>query len=111
MRRTPCRADPKGMAAILFLVVTLGLLVGGRAQALAADDGSALRFRVWQLGLGGLLLLVFAAHFTLGTPLPVPAGGSEKASLVVKGIGLLAALTVLGLVTLGSRRSRDIEDF
>jgi hypothetical protein len=92
------------MAAILFLVVTLGLLVAGRAQALAADDGSALRFRVWQLGLGGLMLLVFVAHFALGRPLPVPAG-------VVKGIGLLAALAGLAMLTLGSRRARDIEDF
>jgi 4-amino-4-deoxy-L-arabinose transferase-like glycosyltransferase len=92
------------MAAILFLVVALGLLVAGRAQALAADDGSTLRFRVWQLGLGGLMLLVFVAHFTLGTPLPVPPG-------VVKGIGLLAVIAVLGLGTLRSRRPRDIEDF
>jgi 4-amino-4-deoxy-L-arabinose transferase-like glycosyltransferase len=92
------------MAAILFLVVTLGLLVAGRAQSLAADDGSALRFQLWQLGLGVVMLLVFFAHFALGAPLPVPAG-------VVKGIALLAVLAGLGLLTLGSRRARDIEDF
>ena len=92
------------MAAILFLVVTLGLLVAGRAQALGADDGSSLRFQLWQVGLGVMLLLVFVAHFALGTPLPVPAG-------VVKGIALLTVLAGLGLLTLGSRRARDIEDF
>jgi 4-amino-4-deoxy-L-arabinose transferase-like glycosyltransferase len=92
------------MAAILFLVVTLGLLLAGRAQALAGDDGSALRFQLWQLGLGAVMLLLFLAHFALGTPLPVPAG-------VVTGIALLAVLAGLALLTLGSRRARDIEDF
>jgi len=92
------------MAAILFLVVTLGLLVAGRAQALAADDGSALRFRLWQLGVAALMLFVFFAHVALGTPLPVPAG-------VVIGLGLLAVLAGIGLLTLGPRRARDIEHF
>lgn len=99
------------MAAILFLVVILGLLVAGRAQALAADDGSALRFQIWQFGLGGLVLLIFAAHFALGTPLPVPSGGTAKTGLIVKGIGLIAVLAVLGLYALRSRRPRDTEDF
>lgn len=107
MQRTGPVADPRSVAAILFLVVTLGLVVAGRAQALAADDGSAFRFQLWQLGLGGLVLLVFGAHLALGTPLPVPSAGRGS---MAKGIGLIAILAVLGLA-LRSRRPRDIEDF
>jgi hypothetical protein len=87
------------MAAILLLVVILGLLVAGRAQALAADDGSALRLQVWQLGLGAGVMLAVAAHVTLGTPLPVASGGYS----MVKGIGLVAVLAFLGLALLRTR--------
>ena len=110
MQRVAGWADFYCMAAILFLVVILGLVVGGRAQALAADDGSALRLQVWQLGLGGFVLLVFAAGFALGAPLPVPIGGVAKTGLIVKGLGLIAVLAVLGFYA-RSRRPRDVEDF
>jgi hypothetical protein len=91
------------MAAVLFLVVILGLLVAGRAQAIAAEDGSALRFQVWQLGAGAVVLLAFAAHFALGTPLPVASGGIS----MVKGVGLLAALAVLAVFVFRARSSED----
>lgn len=89
------------MAAILFLSMILGLLVGGRAQAQAAQDGSALRFPVWELGIAGLLVLFFVGHFAFGTPLPVP----------VQGIAVAVALAVVALPVFRSRRYGDIEDF
>jgi hypothetical protein len=81
------------MAAILFLVVILGLLAAGRAQALSSEDGSALRFELWQLAVAGLVCL---AQFALGTPVRV-----------------IAVIAVLGLFAFRSRARRyhDIEDF
>lgn len=93
-------------AAVLFLVVVLGLIVAGRMQAHAAADGSALRLQVWQLGVGALVPLVFAAHFALGTPLPVASGGVSMA----KGIGLIVVLGLLALFVLRARNT-DAEDF
>ena len=89
------------MAAILFLFVILAFLLGGRAQAQSARDGSELRFPVWELALGVLLLLLFAAHFAVGTPLPA----------VVEAIAAVGAVAVAGLPKLQSRRDHDIEDF
>jgi hypothetical protein len=89
------------MAAILFLFVILGLLLGGRAQAQAAHDGSALRFPVWELAVAGLVMLLFIGHFAFGTPLPAP----------VQGIAVAVALAVVALPAFRSRRYDDIEDF
>jgi hypothetical protein len=50
------------MAAILFFVAILGLLITGRTQAQAADGSKPLfSFQVWQLGLALVLPLVCAA--------------------------------------------------
>ena len=44
------------MAAILFLVAILGLLVAGRTQAQAADGSKPLfSFQLWQLALALVL--------------------------------------------------------
>jgi hypothetical protein len=94
-------ADSWPMAAILFVLVIAGSLVAGRAQAQAARDGSALRFPVWELGVVGLLVLHFGAHFAFGTPLPAP----------VKAIAIVVALAVVALPVLRARRYHDIEDF
>jgi hypothetical protein len=62
MQRFVRRADLGVMAAILFLVAILGLLVAGRTQAQAADGSKPLfSFQLWQLGLAFVLPLVCAA--------------------------------------------------
>jgi hypothetical protein len=51
------------MAAILFFVAILGLLVAGRTQAQAADGSKPLfSFQLWQLGLALVLPLLCAAQ-------------------------------------------------
>ena len=51
------------MAAILFLVAILGLLVAGRTQAQAADGSKPVfRFQLWQLGLALFLPLICASQ-------------------------------------------------
>jgi hypothetical protein len=51
------------MAAILFFVAILGLLVAGRTQAQAADGSKPLfSFQLWQLGLAPVLPLLCAAQ-------------------------------------------------
>ena len=50
------------MAAILFLVAILGLLIAGRTQAQAVSGSKPLfSFQLWQLGLALVLPLVCAA--------------------------------------------------
>ena len=62
MQRFVRGADLGIMAAILFLVAILGLLVAGRTQAQAADGSKPLySFQLWQLGLALVLPLVCAA--------------------------------------------------
>src|SRR4051812_17022820 len=62
MQKRVSRADFSGMAAILFLVAILGLLVAGRTQAQAVYGSKPLfSFQVWQLGLALVLPLVCAA--------------------------------------------------
>jgi hypothetical protein len=62
MQRVAGGADLGTMAAILFLVAILGLLVAGRTQAQAADGSKPLfSFQLWQLGLALVLPLVCAA--------------------------------------------------
>jgi hypothetical protein len=55
------------MAAILFLVAILGLLVAGRTQAQTAEDGGKplFSFQLWQLGLALALPLVCAAEIPM----------------------------------------------
>ena len=51
------------MAAILFLVAILGLLIAGRTQAQAVSGSKPLfSFQLWQLGLALLLPLVCASQ-------------------------------------------------
>ena len=72
-------ADFLGMAAILFLVAILGLLVAGRTQAQAVYGSKPLfSFQVWQLGLALVLPLVCAAAEvpTLGKVIAVVATAS-----------------------------------
>jgi hypothetical protein len=101
MQAAHAGADARHMAAILFVVVIVGSVVAGRAQAQAARDGSLLRFPLWELGVVGLLVLSFAAHLAFGTPLPAP----------VKAIAIVVALAVVALPVLRTRRHHDIEDF
>src|SRR5438093_13594268 len=55
-------ADLESMAAILFVVAILGLLVAGRTQARAASGTKPVfSFQLWQLGLALILPLVCAA--------------------------------------------------
>lgn len=55
-------ADLSDMAAILFLVAILGLLVAGRTQAQAADGTKPLlSFQLWQLAVALALPIVCAA--------------------------------------------------
>jgi len=84
------------MAAILFLVVMLGLLAAGRAQALAAEYGSEpiLRFQVWQLAVAALLLLALAAH----------------APTAVKVVGLGAAAAAYAVSVVKARHAHDTDD-
>ena len=63
MQQPAGRADLGSMAAILFLVAILGLLVAGRTQAQAADGSKPFfSFQLWQLGLALVLPLVCAAE-------------------------------------------------
>ncbi|TML17229.1 MAG: hypothetical protein E6G33_03125 [Actinobacteria bacterium] len=55
------------MAAILFLVAILGLLLAGRTQAQAADYGAKplFSFQLWQLALALALPIVCAASIPM----------------------------------------------
>ena len=55
------------MAAILFLVAILGLLVTGRTQARAADYGAKplFSFQLWQLAVALALPIVYAASIPM----------------------------------------------
>jgi hypothetical protein len=50
------------MAAILFLVAILGLLLAGRTQALAAYTKPLLSFKLWQLAVALALPVLCAAQ-------------------------------------------------
>ena len=101
MQRAPIAADLRRMAAILLVVVILGLVVAGRAKAHAAHDGSKLRFQVWELIVTGLFLLWLGVHFFFGTPVPTP----------VKVVALLLAFGIVAFPLVRALRYRDIEDF
>jgi len=81
------------VAAALPLVLILALLLLGVLQARAnTEDPAVLRYQVWQLLAGGLVLLVVLAHTMLKTPLPAPHLDPKIGGLVV---ALLLALVVL----------------
>jgi hypothetical protein len=63
MQRPKRAADLTPMAAILFLVAILGLLLAGRTQASAGYGSKPLfSFKLWQLALALALPLVCAAE-------------------------------------------------
>ncbi len=84
------------MAAILFLVAILGLLLAGRTQAQAADYGSKplFCFRVWQLGLALALPVVCAAD--------VP--------MIAKVIAVAATASAFSFSVHRARHSHDLDD-
>jgi hypothetical protein len=84
------------MAAILFLVAILGLLVAGRTQAQAADYGSKplFSFQVWQLGLALVLPLVCAAQ--------IPT--------IAKVIAVAATASAFSFSVFRARHAHDLDD-
>ena len=84
------------MAAILFLVAILGLLVAGRTQAQAADYGSEplFSFQVWQLGLALVLPLVCASQ--------IPA--------IAKVIAVAATASAFSFSVFRARHAHDLDD-
>jgi hypothetical protein len=84
------------MAAILFLVVILGLLLAGRAQALAAEYGSEplLRFQFWQLALVAFVPLVWAAHV----------------AATAKLVAFAAVAAAFGVSAVRARHAHDADD-
>ena len=84
------------MAAILFVVVILGLVAAGREQARAAEHGRQplLRFQVWQLAVAALVLLALVAHV----------------ATVAKLIGLVAAGAAFAVSVVKARHAHDVDD-
>ena len=83
------------MAAILFLVAILGLLVAGRTQAQAADGSKPFfSFQLWQLGLALVLPLVCAAQ--------VPA--------IAKLIAVAATASAFSFSVFRARHAHDFDD-
>ncbi|HXY84256.1 MAG TPA: hypothetical protein VEH52_02150 [Gaiellaceae bacterium] len=85
------------MGLVLPLVVVLGLVLVGLLQARRNTlEPAVLRYRTWQLILGGVLL-VAAAVRTLGSASApsVPVGGSMVKMLPVVLLLVLALLLVL----------------
>jgi MYXO-CTERM domain-containing protein len=86
------------VAAALPLVLILALLLLGVLQARAnTEEPAVLRYQVWQLLAGGLVLLVLLTHTLMGTPLPK----------VDPKIGALVVALGLALVLLLRRRRAD----
>jgi len=84
------------MAAILFLVAILGLLVAGRTQAQAADGSKPLfSFQLWQLGLALVLPVVCAAP-------DVPT--------VAKVIALVSTATAFSFSVFRARHAHEVDD-
>ncbi len=84
------------MAAILFLVAILGLVLAGREQAHDAEHGSEplLRFQVWQLALAVFVPLVWAA----------PAATTSKL------IAFAAAAAAFAVSAVRARHAHDVDD-
>jgi hypothetical protein len=89
-------ADLGTMAAILFLVAILGLLVAGRTQAQAADGSKPLfSFQLWQLGLALVLPLVCAA-----TEVPT----------IAKVIAVVSTASAFSFSVFRARHAHDFDD-
>jgi hypothetical protein len=84
------------MAAILFFVAILGLLVAGRTQAQAAAYGSKplFSFQIWQLGLALVLPLVCASE--------IPT--------VAKVIAVASTASAFSFSVFRARHSHDLDD-
>jgi len=96
MQRPPGGADLGTMAAILFLVAILGLLVAGRTQAQAADGSKPLfSFQLWQLALALVLPVVCAAP-------DVPT--------IAKVIALVSTATAFSFSVFRARHAHDFDD-
>jgi hypothetical protein len=96
MQRFVPGADLEPMAAILFLVAILGLLVAGRTQAQAADGSKPLfSFQLWQLGLALVLPLVCAAA-------DVPT--------IAKVIAVVATTSAFSFSVFRARHAHDFDD-
>jgi hypothetical protein len=96
MQRFVRGADLGIMAAILFLVAILGLLVAGRTQAQAADGSKPLfSFQLWQLGLALVLPLVCAAA-------DVPT--------IAKVIALVSTASAFSFSVFRARHAHDFDD-
>ena len=96
MQRAAGRADSSCMAAILFLVTILGLVLAGRAQAHADDyeREPLLRFQVWQLALAVLVPVLWIAQ--LATP--------------AKLVAVAAAIAAFAVSTVRARNAHDVDD-
>jgi hypothetical protein len=96
MERRLVAADLGAMAAILFLVAILGLLLAGRTQAQAADGSKPVfSFQLWQLGLALVLPLVCAAA-------DVPA--------IAKLIAVAATASAFSFSVFRARHAHDLDD-
>jgi hypothetical protein len=96
MQRLAGGADLGTMAAILFLVAILGLLVAGRTQAQAADGSKPLfSFQLWQLGLALVLPVVCAAP-------DVPT--------IAKVIALVSTASAFSFSVFRARHAHDFDD-
>jgi hypothetical protein len=96
MQRFVPGADLEPMAAILFLVAILGLLVAGRTQAQAADGSKPLfSFQLWQLGLALVLPVVCAAA-------DVPT--------IAKVIAVAATASAFSFSVFRARHAHDFDD-
>jgi hypothetical protein len=84
------------MAAILFFVAILGLLVAGRTQAQAAAYGSKplFSFQIWQLGLALVLPLVCASE--------IPT--------IAKVIAVALTASAFSFSVFRARHSHDLDD-
>jgi hypothetical protein len=90
-----CAADLPTMAAILFVVAILGLLVAGRTQALATYGSKPLlSFKLWQLAVALALPLVCAA----ATP------------TISKVIAIAATAAAFSLSAHRARHAHDVDD-
>ncbi|MGZ8701410.1 MAG: hypothetical protein ACXWZY_03850 [Gaiellaceae bacterium] len=84
------------MAAILFFVAILGLLVAGRTQALATYGSKPLfSFQVWQLGLALVLPLVCAA---------------AEVPTIAKVIAVAATASAFSFSVFRARHAHDLDD-
>jgi uncharacterized membrane protein YhaH (DUF805 family) len=98
MQRRGRDADFPGMAAILFLVAILGLLVAGRTQAQAAASyGSKplFSFQLWQLSVA-LVLPLFCA--------------SAEVPTIAKVIALAATASAFSFSVFRARHAHDLDD-